>query len=108
MALNTYGNWLAETRTENPRIIIESYLEKVKKTIVPLLTGFMWFQFEKFKLNNFHLLLLLLSSLVKTFSVLKKKKEKDKHVDILFFLLSKYIFFYSLFLQKRFYQKEKL
>lgn len=28
MALNAYGNWLAETRTENPRIIIESYLEK--------------------------------------------------------------------------------
>ena len=31
MALNTYGNWLAETRTENPRVIIESYLEKVRK-----------------------------------------------------------------------------
>ncbi|XP_067675130.1 serine-protein kinase ATM-like [Haliotis asinina] len=27
-ALGTYGNWLAETRTENPSVILEHYLEK--------------------------------------------------------------------------------
>ncbi|XP_071112563.1 serine-protein kinase ATM-like [Haliotis cracherodii] len=27
-ALGTYGNWLAETRTENPSVILENYLEK--------------------------------------------------------------------------------
>ena len=27
--LSIYGNWLAETRSENPNVIMEDYLEKV-------------------------------------------------------------------------------
>lgn len=27
--LSIYGNWLAETRSENPNIIMENYMEKV-------------------------------------------------------------------------------
>ena len=28
-ALSIYGNWLADTRSENPNVIMEKYLEKV-------------------------------------------------------------------------------
>lgn len=28
--LSIYGNWLAETRSENPNVIMEEYLEKVQ------------------------------------------------------------------------------
>ena len=28
--LNIYGNWLADTRSENPNVIMEKYLEKVR------------------------------------------------------------------------------
>jgi len=28
-ALSIYGNWLADTRSENPNIIMEQYMEKV-------------------------------------------------------------------------------
>ena len=28
-ALSIYGNWLADTRSENPNVIMENYLEKV-------------------------------------------------------------------------------
>lgn len=28
-----FGNWLAETHSENPNIIMEDYLEKVTETI---------------------------------------------------------------------------
>ena len=32
-ALGLYGNWLAESKSENPNTIMEDYLEKVKIVI---------------------------------------------------------------------------
>ena len=33
-ALSIYGNWLADTRSENPNVIMEKYLEKVRQTVI--------------------------------------------------------------------------
>ena len=32
--LGIYGNWLAETKSENPNVIMEQYLRKVSSTIL--------------------------------------------------------------------------
>ena len=31
LALNIYGNWLADTHSENHNVILEDYLEKVSQ-----------------------------------------------------------------------------
>jgi len=39
-ALGIYGNWLADTRSENPNIIMEEYLEKVGQCYIFVVNSF--------------------------------------------------------------------